>query len=58
MADQLGRVLLIPNHAHFLLTYACLLVCFQMARHTANYELYSAACCTDTGLAAGVPEVV
>ena len=29
----------------------------QMARHTANYDEYDAACCTDTGLSAGAPPV-
>jgi len=30
----------------------------QMARHTADYETYNAACCTETGLAYHAPEVV
>jgi Cys-rich protein (TIGR01571 family) len=30
----------------------------QLARHTADYHKYSAACCTDTGLAIGTPLVV
>jgi Cys-rich protein (TIGR01571 family) len=30
----------------------------QMARHTADYARYPAACCTETGLLDGAPEVV
>ena len=30
----------------------------QMARHTADYNTYHAACCTDTGLPPQAPEVV
>jgi Cys-rich protein (TIGR01571 family) len=30
----------------------------QMARHTADYATYPAACCTETGLLNGAPEVV
>jgi Cys-rich protein (TIGR01571 family) len=30
----------------------------QMARHTADYATYPAACCTETGLLDGAPEVV
>jgi len=30
----------------------------QLARHTADYRTYRAACCTETGLADGVPTVV
>jgi Cys-rich protein (TIGR01571 family) len=30
----------------------------QMARHTADYHTYPAACCTDTGLTETAPEVV
>jgi len=30
----------------------------QMARHTADYDTYAAACCTETGLSDHVPEVV
>jgi Cys-rich protein (TIGR01571 family) len=30
----------------------------QMLRHTADYRLYKAGCCEETGLANGAPEVV
>jgi Cys-rich protein (TIGR01571 family) len=30
----------------------------QMARHTADYDTYAAACCTETGLSPQVPAVV
>lgn len=30
----------------------------QMARHTADYDHYPAACCTETGLSSHVPEVI
>jgi Cys-rich protein (TIGR01571 family) len=30
----------------------------QMLRHTADYQLYNAGCCAQTGLANGAPEVI
>lgn len=30
----------------------------QMARHTADYQTYSAGCCTEDGLSRGAPHVV
>ena len=29
-----------------------------MARHTANFDEYQANCCSENGLAAGVPDIV
>ena len=41
----------------------CAVVCgpctvCQMARHTADYDVYPASCCTETGLGAGSPMIV